>query len=178
MQLSLIHIFPPPQVGLLVEKDVGPVLGVQPHGEVDFRGENTADKGGGNLIGLIEVALQPDGFPGPPAQTEVGNAPPKEHAQGAGPPESDHHIGPVRPGGGPLVCRAAGVRRGRRLGAGGGLQRLPSLLHVGALGDGGGDQAHGKGEAHRTDHADKDHHPQQTGDPPGRPFQMCIRDRR
>ena len=54
---GLGQVIPPPQVGLLVEKDVGPVLGVQPHGEIDFRGENTADKGGGNLIGLIEVAL-------------------------------------------------------------------------------------------------------------------------
>ena len=88
-------VVPPAQVGLLVEKDVGPVGHIQPCGEVDPGPEEAADEGGGDLVGLVHPWLHPHRLGHLPPQPPVGEGSPQQAGPAPGGPDPCDHGGPV-----------------------------------------------------------------------------------
>ena len=182
---------PPAQVGLLVEKDVGPVGHIQPCGEVDPGPEEAADEGGGELVGLVHPWLHPHRLGHLPPQPPVGEGSPQQAGPAPGGPDDRDHgrpagglgLGYLARGGGrrgrgglrPALSRGDGRRRGVR---DGGLVRGrgKNPLHIGPTGDPLGHQTHRQGQAGRQDHPQQHHPPQGTGDPPGDLFQRQAED--
>ena len=175
-------VISPADVGLLVEENVLPVTGGHAGGEIDPGTEKTADKGAANLVALIDVVPEEDCLRQLPPETEVGDPAPKEHPPG---PQQPKRSDQVRPGEG----RGFLLGRGRERRLCGGQHRRRGLFldgrrghrgllpgrggcKVGSLGDGGGDEAHRQGKAHRADHPQEDHRPQAAENPPGGLFQQ------
>lgn len=73
-------------VDLLVEEDQVPLPLGQGRGQVDFGTNGPQDKGGGDVIGQIEVVPEPDGPHQPPSEPHQGDQIIQGHGPHAGQP--------------------------------------------------------------------------------------------
>ena len=177
----LHHMIQMADVVLLMADDVAHLPLGQGGGQIDPRPHQSQHKGGGDVVGQIDVVSQTQTTNQFAPQPEQGEDAVPRHAQHAGQPHPGRHSGPVHGGSGLLFGGHRSHRiRGGRLGfhrhlLGLGLKglRLPLRLHIGdgahhraclfGRGVQGPQQRDARGQGHRAQQPEEHHRPQGVG---------------
>ena len=184
----LHHMVPVADVVLLMADDVAHLPLGQGGWQIDFRPHQSQHKGGGDVVGQIDVVSQTQAAHQPAPQPEEREDAVPRHAQHACQPHPGRHSGPVHGGSSLLLRGHRGHRvRGRclglhrqLLGLGLELRRLPGL-HIGngahhraclpGRGVQGPQQGDAGGQGHRAQQPEEHHRPQGVGKDLGGPLQ-------